>query len=343
LINRILLVGLGSIGTRHLRLARAQFPNADIRILRHKLESTPPEFSNGSLMTIQEVIAFAPQIAIISNPSTFHIAIAQPLAEMGVHILVEKPLSASLEGIRRLIETSKEHNTVLMVGYNLRFSTSLQYFRDLLRQGAIGEFLSVRCEVGQFLPSWRPQKDYRQGVSARKELGGGALLELSHELDYLGWIFGDIDWVRATLIRQSKLEIDVEDSAHLAVGFLRNNDGHQLVGTINLDFIRHDQTRVCTVIGEKGSLHWNGLTGEVALFEKNAKDWKILFVKQPQEDDTYFAEWQDFLYCVNENIVPTVTGEDGLRVVEVIEAAHLSAPTGAQVAVIRTHQENEPI
>lgn len=342
MINRILLVGLGSIGTRHLRLARAQFPSADIRILRHKLGDTLPEFSNGSFMSIQEVIAFAPQIAIISNPATLHIAIAQPLAEMGVHLLVEKPLSNSIEGIRHLIETSKEHNSVLMVGYNLRFSTSLQYFRDLLSQGAIGRFLSVRCEVGQFLPSWRPQRDYRQGVSARKELGGGALLELSHELDYLVWIFGDIDWVRATLSRQSNLDIDVEDSAHLTVGFLSNNDGHQLVGTINLDFIRHDQTRVCTVIGDKGSLHWNGLTGEVKLLEKNAKDWKILFVKQPHEDDTYLAEWQDFLHCVNENIVPTVTGEDGLRVVEVIQAAHLSAPTGAQVAVIRTHQESEP-
>ena len=342
MINRILLVGLGSIGTRHLRLAREQFPNAEIRILRHKLGNTLPEFSDGSFMTIQEVMEFAPQIAIISNPATLHIAIAQPLAEMGVHLLVEKPLSASLEGITHLIETSKEHNAVLMVGYNLRYSASLQFFRDLLRQGIIGEFLSVRCEVGQFLPSWRPDKDYRQGVSARKELGGGALLELSHELDYLRWIFGDIDWVRATLSRQSNLDIDVEDSAHLTIGFLTNNDGHQLVGTINLDFVRHDQTRICTVIGEKGSLHWDGLNGEVKLLEKNAKDWKIIFVKQPQEEDTYLAEWQDFLHCVNKNIVPAVKGEDGLRVVEIIEAARLSAPTGIQVAVKRTHQENEP-
>ena len=343
MINRILLVGLGSIGTRHLRLARLQFPNADIRILRHGLENTQPEFSNGCFMTLQDVFEFAPQIAIITNPATSHLAMAQPLAEKGVHLLVEKPLSASLEGIAHLIETCKELNTVLMVGYNLRFSSSLNFFRDQLRRGAIGDFLSVRCEVGQFLPSWRPDKDYRQGVSARKELGGGALLELSHELDYMRWIFGDIDWVRATLSRQSSFEIDVEDSAHLIVGFLPDNKKRQLVGAINLDFIRHDQTRVCTVIGEKGSMHWNGLTGEVKLLEKSGTDWKILFIQQPQQDDTYLAEWQHFIHCVNENKIPIVTGVDGLRVIEIIEAAHLSAPSGAQVEVTRTHRANELI
>lgn len=341
MIKKILLVGLGSIGTRHLRLAREQFPNADIRILRHKSEKTLPEFSNGCFTAIKEVVEFSPQIAIITNPATLHIAIAQPLAEIGVHLLIEKPLAASREGITHLIDTCKERNAILMVGYNLRFSASLQFFRELLRQGAIGEFLSVRCEVGQFLPSWRPDKDYRQVVSAKQELGGGALLELSHELDYLRWIFGDIDWVRATLSRQSGLEIDVEDSAHLTVGFLPSNNEHQLVGTINLDFIRHDQTRSCTVIGENGSLQWNGLTGEVKVFEENSTAWKTLFDQQPQADDTYVAEWQDFLHCVSEKNVPTITGEDGLRVVEIIEAARLSAPTGAQVEVMRRHQLDE--
>ena len=341
MIKRILLVGLGSAGTRHLRLARVQFPNADIRIFRHESENTPPELSDGCFTSIEEAIQFSPEIAIITIAATLHIAIAQPLAEIGVHLLIEKPLADSHEGIAQLIETCKERDAILMVGYNLRYSASLQFFRELLRQGAIGEFLSVRCEVGQFLPSWRPNKDYRQVVSAKKELGGGVLLELSHELDYLRWIFGDIDWVRATLSRQSELDIDVEDSAHLTVGFLHSNNEHQLIGTINLDFIRHDQTRSCIVIGKNGSLKWNGLTGEVSLFGENSTKWETLFDQNSQQDDTYLAEWQDFLGCVSKNHGPTITGEDGLRVVEIIEAARLSAPTGTQVAVMSPHQLKE--
>lgn len=279
---------------------------------------------------MEEAILFAPQIAIIANPSTFHVHVAQELAHAGAHLLVEKPLSSSLEGVDNLIKTCKERESVLMIGYNLRFSPSLKRFRELLGEGIIGEFLSVRCEVGQYLPSWRPESDYRQGVTAKRELGGGALLELSHEIDYLRWIFGEVEWVRATLSQQSKLEIDVEDSAHLTMGFLPTKGERQLVGTLNLDFIRHDHTRTCTVIGEKGTLFWDGLTGDVDLFEAGTTSWKKLFNHQPQSDETYRAEWQDFVISIQEKKIPSVTGDDGLRVLEIIDAARISAPTGIQ-------------
>ena len=340
-INHILIAGLGSIGKRHLRLARELFPKADIRVLRHQVTSEVPEFSNGCFSTIEEAIAFAPQIAVIASPAPFHIATAQVLAEAGVHLLIEKPLSASLDGVTQLLETCQKQDTVLLTGYNLRFLPSLQRFRDLLDESVIGKVLSVRCEIGQFLPSWRPENDYRQGVSARRELGGGALLELSHELDYLRWIFGEVDWVKATLSRQSSLEIDVEDTAHLTLGFAPTVDGHQLIGSVNLDFIRHDTTRLCTAIGEKGSLRWNGLTGEVALYKAGAKEWQDLFRHPHQRDDSYLAEWQNFIVSVTEHKTPLITGEDGLKVLEIIEAARISAASGRQVPVAKMAQANK--
>jgi predicted dehydrogenase len=340
-INRSLIVGLGSIGTRHLRLARKLLPQADIRVLRHQTTGEVPEFSNGCFFNIEEAIAFAPQIAVIASPAPFHIATAQALAEVGVHLFIEKPLSISLDGITQLLETCQKQNTVLLTGYNLRFLPSLQRFRDLLSEQVIGKVLSVRCEIGQYLPSWRPDSDYRQGVSARHELGGGALLELSHELDYLRWIFGEVDWVRATLSHQSNLEIDVEDTAHLTLGFVPAVDGHQLVASVNLDFIRHDTTRFCTVIGERGSLRWNGLTGEVALYEANAKGWRELFRYPHQRDDSYLAEWQNFIVSVSEHKTPLITGEDGLKVLEIIEAVRASAASGGQRSIATRTQVNK--
>jgi predicted dehydrogenase len=332
-INYILIAGLGSIGKRHLRLARELLPKADIRVLRHQATNEVPEFSNGCFSSIEEGIAFAPQIAVIATPAPFHIATAQVLAEVGVHLLIEKPLSASLDGVTQLLETCQKQGSVLLTGYNLRFLPSLQRFRDLLGEGVIGKVLSVRCEIGQFLPSWRPENDYRQSVSARSVLGGGALLELSHELDYLRWIFGEVDWVKATLCCQSSLEIDVEDTAHLTLGFTPATDGHQLIGTVNLDFIRHDTKRLCTAIGESGSLRWNGLTGEVALYEADAKEWCELFSHPHQHDDSYRAEWKNFIACVTEHQIPLITGEDGLKVLQIIEAARNSAASGGQVFV----------
>ena len=333
MINRILIIGLGSIGKRHLRLARELVPNADIRVLRHQATNEVPEYSNGCFSSIEESIVFAPQIAVIASPAPFHISTAQALAEVGVHLLIVKPLSASLNGVMQLLETCQKQGTVLLTGYNLRFLPSLQRFRDLLGESVIGKVLSARCEVGQYLPSWRPDSDYRQGVSAQRELGGGALLELSHELDYLRWIFGEVDWVKATLSHQSDLELDVEDTVHLTLGFVPVLDGNQLIGSVNLDFIRHDTTRLCTSIGEKGSLRWNGLTGEVALYEAGAKEWRELYSHPHQRDDSYLTEWQNFIACVIEQKTPLIAGEDGLKVIEIIEATRISAASGRQVLV----------
>ena len=333
LINRILIVGLGSIGQRHFRLAGQLFPNADIRVLRHKSSETIINSDSGFFYDVQDAITFAPQIVIIANPATFHIQIAQLFAKTGAHLLVEKPLAASLEGVTELIATTHKLSTVLLTGYNFRFLPSLQKFRNLLIEGCIGKILSVRCEIGQFLPSWRPTSDYRRCVSARYELGGGALLELSHELDYLRWIFGEVDWVIANLSRQSSLELDVEDSAHIILGFMPSVDDRRLVGTVNLDFIRHDNTRLCIAIGEQGSLRWNGLTGEVALYKSGATEWRELFRHAHQRDDSYLAEWDNFIECITEHKAPLVTGLDGLRALEIIAAARQSHESGGKIYV----------
>lgn len=324
MIERILVVALGSIGKRHLRLARELMPQADIRVLRHLTTNEVPEYANGCFFNIEDATAFGPQIAVIASPAPFHIPTAQTLAEAGVHLLIEKPLSVSLRGISQLIHTCQKHGVVISMGYNLRFCSSLQSYRDLLGEGIIGKILSVRCEVGQHLSSWRSGIDYRHGVSARHDLGGGALLELSHELDYLRWIFGEVEWVQATLSRQSNLEIDVEDTAHLTLGFISGLDGHQLVGRVNLDFIRHDPIRLCVAIGEKGSLRWNGLTEEVCVFDACSNEWRELSLHVAKQNDSYKAEWLNFLESVAENKTPAITCEDGLKVMEIIEAARKS-------------------
>jgi predicted dehydrogenase len=297
-------------------------------VLRHRATNELPEYSNGVFSRIEEALAFSPQIAVIASPAPFHISTAQLLAENGVHLLVEKPLSVSLSGVSQLIETCKTRGLVLSTGYNLRFLPSLQRYRSLLSEGIVGRILSVRCEIGQYLPSWRPDCNYRECVSARRELGGGALLELSHELDYLRWVFGDVVWVKATLARQSLLEIDVEDSVHLTLGFASSEGRTQLIGTVNLDFIRHDTTRTCTAIGENGSLRWNGLTGEISQYKAGEHRWHEVFIQSHQRDDSYIAEWKDFIESVISEKRPLVDGKDGLIVLQIIEAARNSAATG---------------
>jgi predicted dehydrogenase len=339
-INRVLIVGYGSIGKRHLRLARELLPNADIRVLRHQQGIQTPEFANGLFSNIQEAINFFPQIAVVANPATYHVAVAQALAERGVHLLIEKPLSHSTIGVNQLIKTCKTSGSVLLVGYNLRFFPSLQRYRTLLSQGVIGKVISVRCEIGQYLPSWRPEVNYRLSVSARHELGGGVLLELSHEIDYLRWIFGEVNWVNATLGHHSSLEVDVEDTAHITIGFFPKDERRSLIGTVNMDFIRHDTTRLCTAIGENGSLSWNGLTGKVMAYMAGENEWCELFHDQTQRDYSYLAQWREFVACVTEKKTPLIAAEDGLKVLEIIEAVRNSAVTGCRVSILEKIQKD---
>lgn len=335
MISRILIAGYGNIGKRHLLLARELNPYADIRILHHKEYHDIPEHANGCFSSIEDAVGFEPNIAIIANPATDHIRVAQKFADTGVHLLVEKPFSASLDGVKKLIATCRMKKIVLMTGYNLRFMRSLQLFRELLKNGVIGQISSIQCEVGQYLPSWRPETDYRNSVSGRKELGGGVLLELSHEFDYLCWIFGDVCWVMGIIGKQGNLDIDVEDTALLILGFDSRENGNQLIGTISMDMLRHDTTRRCTAIGEKGTLRWDGLTGTVEQLEAGISEWQKEFMCENKRNESYREEWCHFLNCIIENRTPMITGEDGVKVLNIIEAVRLSSESGNKVWVER--------
>ncbi len=337
LIERLLIVGYGSIGQRHLRIARGLLPSADIRVLRHRKCDFVPEYANGCMSNLADVWSFAPQAAVIASPSTFHMQIAHPLAEAGIHLLIEKPLADSIQSVPQTLGSCAAHGTVLITAYNLRFLPSLQFYRQSVHSGFIGKLLSVHCECGQYLPSWRPGIDYRRGVSASRVLGGGVLLELSHEFDYLSWIFGRIEWVNAWLGKQSSLEIDVEDTAHLVLGF-QSSQQAQLVATLNLDSVRHDTTRRCVAIGEKGSLQWDAARGTVKLWLEGESDWSVLYQNAPDRDFSYTAQWESFLRSVaGEEISGNVSGaslQEALAVLHVVEAARTSAlKKGLQVKV----------
>ena len=329
MIRRALVAGLGSIGRRHLRLLRAALPEADIRVLRHSGCDETIEYANGCFSQLEEACAFAPGLAVIASPAPFHIATATALAEKGAHLLVEKPVSDTCAGVAELIALCAARRQVFQIGYNLRFLETLQCFRAEIAAGRIGAVHAVHCEIGQYLPAWRPDADYRTTVSAEKALGGGVLLELSHELDLLRWVFGVVDWLSAWIGRQSALEIDVEDSAMLQIGFASGP-----VAQLGMDFLRRDTTRICTALGADGSLRWDAVAGRVDHFDPKAGHWTEVTQVTPDRDASYRAQIAAFLTAIAEGHRKEVQstaqdqiaarGTDGLAVMRLIEAARLS-------------------
>jgi len=334
MLERILIVGYGSIGKRHAKIAKELLPNTKIMVFRHKsCDGMLTKDIDFCVTNLDDALKFKPQLAIIANPATHHLNVALPLAKSKVHLLIEKPISNTTQGITEIIDICKLNKTILMTGYNLRYLKSLQKFRELIYSKRVGKVLSVRAEIGQYLPSWRPNSNYRGNVSARSELGGGVLLELSHDIDYLCWLFGEVSWVSSVQSKQSDLDVDVEDTAHLTIGFSKNDNVKPLIATLNMDFIRHDTTRNCTVIGEDGTLKWNALTGVVKVILKGESEWTIIYDRKNNRDDSYLAEWEHLLDCINGDKNPLVTGQDGVSVLKVIEAARKSSDTKSIVSI----------
>jgi predicted dehydrogenase len=339
MVEKVLIAGLGSIGQRHLRLVRERLPDAEIMVLRHRASNDRPEYADRVTESMDEALAFAPQVAVIANPAPMHLAVAEALLDARCHMLIEKPMATEAAAAASFLKRLPESTLVCQVGYNLRFLPSLTEFRRLVNEGVAGRTLSIRAEIGQYLPDWRPGKDYRDSVSAKRELGGGVLLELSHEFDYLGWVFGDVEWVSAWASHVSDLELDVEDCAHLVMGFATRNQVGETVATLSMDLFRRDTLRTCTMIGSEGSLRWNPLAGSVELHKAGGSGWETVFTKAPERDQAYRAQLDHFLDCVRTGGKPLVDAAAGLRALDTVEAARRSMASDGQRCKVRSSIE----
>lgn len=327
--KRFLIVSLGSIGARHLRNLRSLEPNAEIAVLRRPSSSLQAvEGADRVFNHLEEAIAFAPLAAIIASPASHHLVFASPLAEAGVHLLIEKPLAKNTDGCDHLIRMCKERELTLAVGYNLRFLPSLRALREVVASGRIGDVYSVRVEVGQYLPDWRKGTDYRQGVSASKELGGGVLLELSHEIDYVLWMFGMPSRVTALGGRSGQLDCEVEDIAEIIMEY----ESPRRMVSVHLDMLQRRPYRSCRAVGTQGSVHWDAIADTLVVDSLQAEGiTPVQGVALADKNQMYQAELSDFLASIASSRSPACTGEEGLETLVVVDAIRRSLATGCSV------------
>jgi predicted dehydrogenase len=321
---KILIAGLGSIGRRHLANLRLLEPAADITVWhqhsRDHDQFSNPEYGERHVFSIDEALESKPEAALVTGPASTHIVTATQLARSGLHLFIEKPLSHTLEGVDELADLCKQKQRVLMVGYNFRFYEPLQLIRKALHEGRIGRVLSMRAEVGQYLPDWRPKSDYRQSGSARSELGGGAVLELSHEIDYVRWLIGEVTSVIARVARLSDLEMDVEDTAEIILQF-----SNGALGSLHLDMVQRPATRSCRIVGDAGTITWDWASHRVRMFTADGSTWHDLSNRDIDRNEMYLDELRHFLACVRGTATPLVDVADGRRVLEIALAIKRSS------------------
>lgn len=319
-----LVVGSGSIARRHIANIKALFSQATVGCVSASGRELSLEEVGADIVyaSIEEALGAEPMLAIIASPAPLHVDQAATFLRTGIPVLIEKPLSDSLESFARAGEVLLANSTKIEVAYNLRFMPSAIRLKALLDEQILGRIHSVSIEVGQYLPDWRPATDYRENVSARKALGGGVLLELSHELDYLTWLFGTFNSVYCVASNSGTLDVDVEDSAH---AILSREDG--LVASVHLDFLQRVPTRICKIIGESGTLVWNLLQNSILLGTANNSEDIIFSDPNYNRNDMYLEEISHFVKVAVGERMPQVSIYQALDTLRLIEALRHSSVT----------------
>lgn len=259
-MNRFVIIGLGSIGRRHMTNLAARFPDARFTVLRHAPAPDPfcEQLGARIVTRLDEALDSQPDLVVVASPSANHMDCLPRLIAAGVHLMVEKPIVTALEDCDRLTDLlTTAPRAVRVSGFNFRYLPSLRLIRQAIRAGELGHVVRAAFVAGQWLPDWRPAQDYRQSYSADASRGGGVELDLVHEIDVARWFFGDLRLEFALGGRLSSLNIASNDVATMVF----SAPGGPIV-QVALDYVARRRLRHYEIVGDRAALLWD-LAGQV--------------------------------------------------------------------------------
>ena len=292
---KFLVIGCGSIGKRHiknLKDAGHSVTGCEKNNFRRREVSKLDGIEVFS--TLDKALEKSYDAAFICTPTSLHIPIALKVAEAGIHLFIEKPLSNSLKDVRKLLTLVKRKKLVTFIGCNPRFLSSLKRTKDLIDKGRIGRVLSVRASRGFYLPYWHPKEDYRKEYSAKRSLGGGVIFDDIHDIDILCWLFGKPKEVFCFSDRLSDLKIDTEDVAEIFFEFSSGT-----IAQLHLDYLQRTYRSIYEFIGEKGIIEWDYIEHTVKLYQEKTNQWKIFQGSIGEtHNEAYGEEIKHFIRCI---------------------------------------------
>lgn len=327
---KFLIAGFGSIGRRHFRNLLA-LGERDILFLRSHHSTLEMDELAGYPVetTLDAALAHQPNAVIIANPTALHLDVAIPAARQGCHLLLEKPVSHSLDRMDDLQAAVAQGGSRVLVGFQYRFHPGLRQVEHWIHAGAAGKPLSAYVRWGEYLPGWHPWEDYRQSYSARADLGGGVVFTLCHPFDYLRWLLGEVAAVNAVTARLSGLEIGVEDHADTLLRF----SGGQ-AASVHLDYYRQPGEHSLDIACSEGAIRWDNSSGQAAVYQAGSREWQTAPPPPGFERNTLFMdEMAHFLQVIRGEALPACTLADGMRAVEIALAVHQSSLEGKAIQV----------
>ncbi len=344
---KILMIGLGSIGQRHLRNIRRIYGD-DIEIIAYRVRRLQQTFSDEMKIregvnleeefgitvyqNLDEALAQKPDIAFITNITAKHMECALKVANAGCDIFLEKPISDTLEGVDELQRIVREKKLIVYVGYQNRYHACIQEMKVLLEKNVIGRLISVDNEFSERLVTMHTYEDYSTTYMACSEMGGGPVLNLQiHALDYLQWLFGVPKAAYAVLGTNSQLKIDVEDFAS-TIYRVELENGATVPVYSHTDFLQFPPVHVVKAVGEKGRIEADLNQATVKLYVEGELIEERSYPNFVR-NDMFIRELKDFMNCVKTRRDPEMSLEQGIIGLKMALAAKRSAKEHKEVAL----------
>lgn len=319
-----LVTGYGSIGKRHVSNLLKLDGIAEIFIYTNIREKESVHLDekvklvDSSAYSLEDITAHEKfDCAIIANETYKHIDTAVTLAKKGIHLFIEKPLSHNLSGIEILKKLVNAQKLKVFVAYNLRFLGVIQKIKQELEDKTIGKLYFAQIEVGQYLPDWRPDADYKKSYSADSKKGGGVSLDLSHELDYMKYLFGAPHAWKTFKTKVSSLEINSED---LFEGIYKFYEG--FVCNVHLDYLQKRKKRTIRIVGSEGTITVDMIGKQMEIVKADERQ----SIKDESLFDTgrtYMDELCHFMDAIKNDTSPSISLDDGMLILKMIEDSYV--------------------
>ncbi len=332
-MNKILIVGLGSMGKRRIRNLQKLgynhlfgFDLRDDRILETKKKYKIKCFNN-----FKNALNEKPDIMIISTPPHLHKEYAKKAIQQNIHVFLE--VNLLYDHVESILKLSKKSSSIICSSNTMQFHPIVKKLKILVEQKKIGKIYTVHHHVGHFLPNWHPWESYKDFFVSRKETGGAKEL-VPVDLNWLTYIFSDIRTVFANVNKISKLDVKIDDNYQAILEFK-----NKIFCTLNIDVFSIPSVKETKIIGEKGTI--------VCDFDKSqikiniGKGWKLISLSKDKvasgykgitpPESLYEEEILNFLNAIQKSKSCSFSLKNELKILKILDTIEKSSKLGKKI------------
>ena len=330
--GNILVVGVGSIGKRHISNFENLFENIFICDSRQdRLKETCEKFSIKESFENYEVAIDKIKnldVVCICTPPNSHLQIAKIAVKNSINLFIEKPLGMNVDGWQEISDECNKKHLLNYVAFCHRHIPYTKKLKDLLMSNTIGKIINSNMRWGSYLPDWHPYEDYRSFYMSKKDQGGGALMDESHGLDLMRYLFGEVDSVYAVVSNYSNLELTSDDCAFLTLKFK-----DKILSQINFDLVARYPRINLEIVGETGTILWDRIDNSISIFKVDDNKWNKSQFSKEDLMSMYPEQAKYFFNCLmgNSSALPDI--KDAMKTQKIIDSSFLSQNTKSEIKI----------